>query len=274
MINYPLLEKAYSFVAQHAEKDVNYKYALVCGSGWSDVADLFDIHSVIPYEKIPGFGGATISGHPGKLIMGRLAGKHTLIFQGRRHYYEGEGWTPLVLPVYLCKRLAIESLLLTNAAGSLDKDMGPGSIMMLTDHINNMGVNPLIGKHQEVWGPRFPDQSKVYHEPLREKLLLAAKQNDVPLFAGTYLANTGPCYETPAEIQAYQTWGVQAVGMSTVPEAQLANAAGMKVAALSCISNYAAGIIDKPLDHKEVLETLNRSMEDIKNVIKAYWEII
>ena len=205
-------------------------------------------------------------------MLAEAAGITTLIFQGRRHYYEGEGWTPVAVPVYVLKQLGVEWVLLTNAAGGVRDDLRPGSLMILSDHINNMGTNPLLGPHHACWGPRFPDLSNAYALPMRAALKRAAMSCGLGVGEGVYFASSGPFYETPAEIKAYRTLGADAVGMSTVPEALLANAAGLRVAGLSCITNSAAGISANPLSHEEVTETSKQTMPKMIAMISSFWK--
>ena len=247
------------------------KIALILGSGWSDVAASFEKLGEISYADIPGLGAAGVVGHAGKLLWGRASGIETFVFQGRRHYYEGVGWDTVAIPTFLAKACGATALFLTNAAGGTNPDWRPGDLMVIDDHINMMGVTPLLGRHDPFWGPRFPDQSRVYDRALRALLDRAAASVSIPLRHGVYLAGTGPTYETPAEIRAWRTLGADAVGMSTVPEAMLGNAAGLRVVALSCITNMASGILDQPLTHEEVTETTRVSMANMKNLIQAFW---
>lgn len=270
-MNYELLDEALTFV-KGRWPDAAPRCGLILGSGWSEVVDTFDVKDSIDYGEIPGMGKAGVVGHAGKLSWASAAGLETFIFQGRRHYYEGVGWTPIAIPIYLLKQLGAERLVLTNAAGGARDDMKPGDLMIIRDHINNFGVNPLLGAHNPVWGPRFADQSTIYKPELIACLKAAGEKADVPLLEGVYLASTGPTYETPAEVQAYKRWGADAVGMSTVPEAMLANAAGLHVGGLSCITNLAAGISKQALTHEEVTDTTQQTMPRMKNVLKALWE--
>lgn len=270
-MDYEVLKKATDHI-RALFPDAHPRVGLVCGSGWSEVADIFQCGKSFGYENIPGLGRPGVQGHAGSLGVGQLHGVETLIFQGRRHYYEGEGWTPIALPLYALKQLGAEIIVLTNAAGCLKDGAHPGHLMAIQDHINAMGVNPLIGPHRPEWGERFPDQSHVYHPDLVNLLLEAGQQAGASIFPGVYLATSGPTYETPAEIRAFQRWGADAVGMSTVPEATLANAAGMKVVALSCMTNYAAGISPHPLTHGEVTETTRATMPVMRKTLEGFWE--
>ncbi len=239
--------------------DVAPRWAMILGSGWGGVADAFEILQNIPYEDIPGLGRTGVAGHAGRLLLATHHAQPFLIFQGRRHWYEGAGWAPVALPLRLIHGMGIRTLILTNAAGGIRADLKPGDLMLIEDHLNAMGVNPLIGAHDPTWGPRFPDLSAVYDPDLRTLWMAAAEALGQPLARGVYLATSGPTYETPAEIRAYRAWGGDAVGMSTVPEAILAHAAGLRVTALSCITNLAAGVSPTPLSHAEVIAETDRA---------------
>lgn len=270
-MDYQLLEDAYNAIKTKfsAAKPV---CGLILGSGWSEVADAFEIKDVMSYQDIPGLGATGVVGHAGRLALAEYAGIETLLFQGRRHWYEGVGWTPVAVPIYALKKLGVKLTVVTNAAGGIRSDLLPGSLMAITDHVNMLGANPLIGPHNEIWGPRFPDQSTLYNKQYLDLFEAAAKEIDVELKQGIYLAASGPTYETPAEIQSYKIMGADAVGMSTVPEALLANAAGMDVAGLSCITNCAAGILDQPLCHEEVTQATAEAMPRMKALILKFWE--
>jgi len=191
-----------------------------------------------------------------------------LFMQGRVHYYEGLSLDKVTLPIKAFKLLGVKTVILTNAAGAVNKEFKPADLMLLTDHINFMGTNPLIGKNDNTLGTRFPDMSEVYKRDLRELAKNCAKNLDIDLKEGVYLATTGPSYETPAEIRMFRTLGADAVGMSTVPEAIFANYCGMKVLGISCITNYAAGVSDKKLTHTEVIESADKAKESFKSLIK------
>ncbi len=246
--------------------DAKPKCGLILGSGWGEaVAGLNGLE--LPYSKIPGFGNTGVTGHAGKLLATTANGMEVFIFQGRRHWYEGEGWTPVILPVYLLHALGARTILLTNAAGGIRSDLKPGSLMAIKDHINMLGSNPLIGPHNPRLGTRFPDQSEVYDKSLCEKLLKAGADT-----SGVYIATGGPTFETPAEINQYRSMGADAVGMSTVPEAIVANALDMQVAGLSCICNLAAGISPTKLTHEDVNQVAAEAMPRMKSTITAFLE--
>lgn len=246
---------------------------LILGSGWSEVAEAFTVHDTMAYSEIPGLGATGVAGHAGRLAWAEHAGVETFVFQGRRHWYEGVGWTPVAIPIYLLRQLGASRLLLTNAAGGIREDCPPGTLMALDDHINFLGGHPLIGPHNPVWGPRFPDQTFIYDRALLVGMDQAAALAGVPLKHGVYLAASGPTYETPAEIQFYKRIGADAVGMSTVPEAILANASGLRVAGLSCITNFAAGILQQPLSHEEVTAATAEAMPRMKSFVLKFWEV-
>ncbi len=263
------LEAAADFVrARWPEARVDM--AVVCGSGWSSVLDAVEVVDQISYAEIPGLGAPGVVGHAGTLCHVRHAGRDVLVFQGRRHFYEGEGWTPVAIPLFLCLKFGVKELLLTNSAGAIHPDFAPGDLMILTDHINQMGDNPLVGPHHPVFGPRFPDQSTVYAPEAVARLRAAAKMADVRVQEGVYLATRGPVYETPAEVRACRLLGADAVGMSTVPEAMLASAAGIRTGGLSCMTNYAAGILDQPLTHDEVTTTASAAMPRMSSLLLAW----
>jgi purine-nucleoside phosphorylase len=248
--------------------DAAPKAGVILGSGWGEaVADLQG--EEISYSDIPGFGQTGVMGHAGKLLKTNMNGIEILIFQGRRHWYEGEGWTPVILPVYLLQAMGAGTVLLTNASGGIRSNLPPGSLMVIEDHINMLGSNPLIGPHTPALGTRFPDQSEVYDAPLRKTLMRAGADD-----SGVYIATMGPTFETPAEIRQYQSMGADAVGMSTVPEAIIANALGMQVAGLSCICNWAAGISPVPLTHEDVNRTATEAMPRMKKTITGFLEAI
>ncbi|MCR5413707.1 MAG: purine-nucleoside phosphorylase [Kiritimatiellae bacterium] len=228
--------------------------AVVLGSGWGEALEMDDMVVRIPYADIPGMGASTVKGHQGEFILYRRGDKRIAAWCGRRHWYEGAGWEPAVMPVELSRRMGCQKALLTNAAGGINPALRPGDFVIIRDHVNLSGGNPLIGPHREEWGARFPDMSEVYCRHLAELLHAGANRLGIRAMDGVYAFATGPCYETPAEIRAYKALGIDAVGMSTVPEAMFANACGMKIAGLSLISNLAAGISPRPLDHKEVME--------------------
>jgi purine-nucleoside phosphorylase len=246
--------------------------AMILGSGWNHALASFEPKARCAYSEIPGLGATQVAGHSGELVLFESAGKTFLALSGRRHFYEGLGWEPLLIPVEISRRLNIPNLLITNAAGGVNSAFRPGDLMVVTDHIKFSGLNPLVGPLVEGWGKRFPDLSEVYARVLRKQLRAAADAAGVRVHEGVYVFTTGPTYETPAEIRAYAQLGADAVGMSTAPEAIVAHAAGMRVAALSCITNMAAGILDQPLSHDEVLEETKRAQPKMSALVKAFCE--
>ncbi|MBP7275365.1 MAG: purine-nucleoside phosphorylase [Kiritimatiellae bacterium] len=244
---------------------------LILGSGWSETIQSFTVQDDMEYRDIPGLGSTGVAGHTGRLLRAEAHGVSTAIFQGRRHWYEGEGWTPVALPIYLLSKLGAHTVLLTNAAGGIAEGLNAGDLMLIRDHIHFIGSHPLIGPSLPDWGPRFPDQSAVYHPSCREHLRRAATAVGVTLKEGVYLSASGPTYETPAEVAMFARMGADAVGMSTTPEAILANAAGLRVAALSCISNLAAGRSPTPLSHEEVAIAAEKALPQLRAVIAGFW---
>ena len=242
----------------------------ILGSGWSQAIPDTAVTMRIGYDRIMGLGPNTVAGHAGELRLIQMHGITAVAFCGRRHWYEGEGWTPVILPIELMRRLGVRDVLLTNAAGGINAQLHPGNFLLIKDHINTVGLNPLQGPLVAGWGPRFPDQTEVYNTELRRLLQAAAQETDIPLTEGVYAFTAGPTYETPAEIRSYAAMGADAVGMSTVPEAIVANAAGLRVAAVSCISNMAAGISGPHLGHEEVLAETQRATPQMTRLLDAF----
>jgi purine-nucleoside phosphorylase len=250
--------------------------AIVLGSGFHHALTELRVAKKISYAKIPGFPKPTVSGHAGELYFGHLGRTPVLVLSGRAHFYEGHEMERVTFATRTLAAFGITDLLLTNAAGGINKNFRPGDFMVLTDHINCMGTNPLRGAH--IPGlPRFVDLTETYDKKLRELLFRAGKISKLKLQRGVYLAVTGPSYETPAEIRAFAKLGADAVGMSTVPEAIVARQRGLRVAGISCITNVAAGIGKKSLSHAEVLETAervkNHGTQLIKNFVGLYGKI-
>lgn len=255
--------------------------AIVLGSGLGAFADELENAVKIPYEEIPGFARSTVEGHAGQLVMGEISGKAVAVQQGRFHYYEGYDMQQVIMPVRTIGLLGIKNLILTNAAGSLNSDMTPGSLMLITDHLNCMGVNPLRGPNDSRFGPRFPDMSDVYDREFqdvasgeakaiaRERFEKGSDREQIDfMHRGIYCGLSGPTYETPAEIRMLREYGADAVGMSTVPEAIAARHQGTRVLGISCITNLAAGMSDEPINHEEVMETGARVAEVFKELLK------
>ena len=232
--------------------------ALVLGSGLGDYADTLEDSVKIPYSEIPNFPQPTVEGHTGAFVFGMKEGKSVVVAQGRVHYYEGLPMQEITLPIRVLAAIGVKTLVLTNAAGGVNLSYKPGTLMMISDHINYSGANPLIGKNLEKFGPRFPDMSDLYTGSLRTAIKEQAAAENIPLEEGVYLMYSGPNYETPAEIRAFRTLGEDAVGMSTVPEALVAGHSGLQVVGVSCITNLAAGVLPRKLDHSEGVETAAR----------------
>lgn len=245
---------------------------LILGSGLGAIADQIEDAEFYNYNEIPNFPISTVEGHAGRLVIGNFQGKQVIAMQGRFHFYEGYNMQEVTFPVRVMKLLGVEKLIVTNAAGAVNKDFTPGDLMLINDHINLSGSNPLFGKNLSEFGTRFPDMSNAYDKDLRNKVKEIAKNLNIELREGVYTMFTGPTYETPAEIRMARILGSDAVGMSTVPEVIVANHSGMKVLGISCMTNMAAGILEQPLNHEEVMETSERVRENfitlITNIIK------
>ncbi len=250
--------------AEHAARtirarlSVEPRIAIVLGSGLGGFADDFDDAVRIPYDQIPGFPRSTVEGHEGRLIVGKVDSVPVLAMQGRVHYYEGYALEEVTFPVRTFKLLGIKTLVLTNAAGGINVALTQGALMVISDHLNLIGDNPLRGPNDERFGPRFPDMSAVYSPALQELVVEEAKAIGVEVRRGIYGGLSGPSYETPAEIHLLRNLGADAVGMSTVPEAIVARHMDMEVLGISCITNMAAGLGDEPIDHAEVMATGDR----------------
>jgi purine-nucleoside phosphorylase len=235
------------------------RVGLVLGSGLGAFAERLRNRRVIPFRDIPNFPVSTgVVGHAGELVLGAVGRTPVAVLSGRVHFYEGRPMSDVVFPARVLARLGVGAVVLTNAAGGVRRTFKPGDLMLITDHINAFGTNPLIGPNDDAIGPRFPDMSRVYDAELRKLAKETARSLRIPLREGVYLGNSGPSYETPAEIRAYRSIGADAVGMSTVPEAIALNHAGVRVIGISTITNMAAGILAKPLDHSEVLATTKK----------------
>jgi xanthosine phosphorylase len=240
---------------------------IILGSGLGAVAEALEDPVAIQYGDLPGFPQPGVAGHAGSLSLGTLSGLPVAIFQGRRHVYESGDATGMRVPVRTLKQLGAEALLVTNAAGSLNAHLGPGKLMAIADHINLLGVNPLTGPNEEEIGPRFPSLRDAYDPELRQTLHDAAGSLGIALAEGVYLATAGPSFETPAEIRAFRTLGADAVGMSTVPEVILARHAGLKVAAVSAITNLAEGMGGEALSHEQTLRYAAAAAEELTRLI-------
>lgn len=254
---------------QERIKNFKPEIGIILGSGLGDFADNFESVK-IPYKDIPGFENSEVQGHKGQLIFAKVNGKNTVMMQGRYHFYEGYSMQTVTYPVKILKKLGIKTLIITNAAGAVNENFNPGDLMFITDHINFMGTNPLIGKNDDTLGVRFPDMSEVYSKKLINLAQETAEKLKIKYQKGVYIATTGPSYETPAEIKMFRLLGASAVGMSTVPEAIIANYCGLDVLGISCLTNYAAGVSNNSLNHEEVIETANKVKESFKLLLSEF----
>ncbi|UOE96126.1 purine-nucleoside phosphorylase [Alkalihalobacillus sp. LMS39] len=266
-MNEKSIAEAVSFLQKKI--DVTPHIGFILGSGLGVLADKIENPIKVPYETIPQFPVSTVEGHAGQLVFGQLEGQHVVAMQGRFHFYEGYSLDKVTFPVRVMKSLGVETIIVTNAAGGVNEEYSAGDLMLIKDHINNMSTNPLIGPNDDSFGVRFPDMSNAYSPRLRTIAKQVADKLHISLQEGVYVGNTGPSYETPAEIRMLRILGADAVGMSTVPEVVVARHAGMEVLGISCISNMAAGILDQPLSHDEVMETTEQVKEDFLALIQA-----
>lgn len=254
--------------------DLKPKLAIILGTGLGDFVEKIENQIVIPYEDIPNFPVSTAPGHQGRLIIGESMGKVVYCMQGRFHYYEGYSMEEVTYPIRVMDKLGIEKVIITNAAGGLNPEFNPGDLMVIDNHINFMGTNPLIGKNDESFGPRFVDMSKPYAPELIEIAHKAAENMDLSLRQGVYVSYTGPSFETAPEIKMFYSFGGSAVGMSTVPEVIVANHCGLKVLAISCITNLGTGILDQPLSVEEVFETATRVGVTFRSLLENIVKLI
>lgn len=252
--------------------NINPEIAVILGSGLGDFADLLEDAVTILYEDIPHFPTSTVLGHSGELVIGKLKGQKIIAMRGRFHYYEGYEMEQVTFPVRVMKLLGAESLIVTNAAGGINREFIPGDLMLIEDHINNTGTNPLIGSNDENFGPRFTDLTEAYDKFYLKYAKQTANALDIKVQSGVYVANSGPTYETPAEVKMLSILGGDAVGMSTVPEVIIARHMNMRVLGISCISNMAAGILDEQLTHDDVIKTTNSVRSTFLKLLQAILE--
>lgn len=243
------------------------RLAIILGSGLGSFTSSLTARVEVEYGELPGFPRPTVAGHAGRLVVGRRAGVAIACLEGRTHLYEGQGTAPLATMIRTLADLGVEILIVTNASGAIERGIQPGSLALITDHINMLGTNPLIGPNDDAHGPRFPDMSAVYDLELLRILDRTAEALGLELARGVYLATTGPSFETPAEIEAFRALGADLVGMSTVPEAILARHAGLKVVGLSIVTNRAAGLAGTPLSHDETLAVAARAAADLERLL-------
>lgn len=259
--------------AEHAAQAIRARWgedariALVLGSGLGAFADDLQDSIALPYSDIPGFARSTVEGHAGRLVMGKIGDVPVIAMQGRFHYYEGYSLDDVVFPIRVLGLMGVKSLVLTNAAGGINIALDQGALMIINDHLNLMGINPLRGPNDERLGSRFPDMSEVYSRDYQEIAVEEARKMNLELRRGIYAGLTGPSYETPAEVRLLRTIGADAVGMSTVPEAIVARHMGIKVLGISCITNMAAGVIGEPINHHEVIEIGQRVHDTFKELL-------
>lgn len=256
------MQKTINFLKEKIK--ISPQIGLVLGSGLGVLAEEIEEAIDIPYEEIPNFPVSTVEGHAGKLIIGKLSGVPVITMQGRFHYYEGYDMEQITFPIRIMQLLGVKTLVVTNAAGGINTNFAPGTIMLINDHLNLMGTNPLIGKNKADFGSRFPDMTYAYSKKLISLAKDVANSLGIKVEEGVYAGMTGPSYETPAEVRYLRIIGADAVGMSTVPEVIIANHGGMEVLGISCITNMAAGVLDKKLHHDEVIETAEKVKENLR----------
>lgn len=252
-------------------KQSKYKpeIGLILGSGLGSLADAIEDAEYYNYADIPNFPTSTVEGHAGRLVIGKLGNKQVVAMQGRFHYYEGYTQQEITFPVRVMKALGVNTIVVTNAAGGANTNFKPGDLMLIKDHINLSGNNPLIGKNDQRLGPRFPDMSSAYTPKYIDVVKECANKLNIELQVGVYAFFSGPTYETPAEVKMARILGADAVGMSTAPEVIVASHSGIEVIGISCITNMAAGILDQPLDHEEVIETTQKVKAEFLSLVKS-----
>ncbi|HEY0139581.1 MAG TPA: purine-nucleoside phosphorylase [Thermoanaerobaculia bacterium] len=259
------LNQAIAYI--RSKTTIQPEVGVILGSGLGDVVDAIDVEVAIPYGEIPGARASSVVGHQGRMLFGRANGRPVVVMQGRVHFYEGYEMAEVMYLARVIGRLGIRSLIVTNAAGGVNTSFRAGDLMLISDHINFMGVNPLRGPNVEDLGVRFPDMSEAYPESLRHIARQVAKEIGVEVKEGVYLALSGPTYETPAEIRAFRVLGADAVGMSTVPEVIAASHMQIPVLGISCITNMAAGILKQKLSHQEVIDTTTRVQKEFTGLV-------
>jgi purine-nucleoside phosphorylase len=259
------IEKAVEFI--RSKSSLQPRIGVILGSGLGSFVDAVEAETVIPYDEIPGAVASTVVGHSGRMILGRAGSLPVVVMQGRVHFYEGYAMDEVMFLSRVIGRLGIEKLVVTNAAGGVNTSYRAGDLMIISDHINFMGLNPLRGPNVDALGTRFPDMSEAYPEALRAVARDVARELGVEVQEGVYLALSGPTYETPAEIRAFRVLGADAVGMSTIPEVIAMSHMGIPVLGISCITNMAAGILPQKLSHTEVIETTTRVQKDFTNLL-------
>ena len=259
------IDEAVSFV--RSKTSLQPRVGVILGSGLGNVVDALEIETAIPYSEIPGAKASTVVGHQGRMILARVNQTPVVVMQGRIHFYEGHEMAEVMFLSRVIGRLGIRQLIVTNAAGGINTKFQAGDLMLISDHINLMGMNPLRGPNVDELGVRFPDMSEAYPASLREQAKEVARSLGQLVQEGIYLALSGPSYETPAEIRAFRTLGADAVGMSTVPEVIAMSQMGIPVLGISCITNMAAGILNQKLTHQEVMDTTARVQNDFTALV-------
>lgn len=266
------IRKAASEIRKYT--DLAPSIGIVLGSGLSEFAANLENPVAVAFEEIEGMPVSTVAGHRGEFLFGTMNGKTVVVQSGRVHYYEGYSQQEVTIPVRIMKLLGVSTVILTNAAGGINTDYKPGDLMLIEDHINYSGVNPLRGMNLDSFGPRFPDMSDIYTRTLRQELKAKCTKAGIPLHEGVYIMYFGPSYETPAEIRAFRTMGADAAGMSTAPEAIVARHAGMQVIGISCITNMAAGILDQKLTHEEISAAADKASGRFTTVLKLAVDLL
>ena len=272
MTNYEKIKAAAEYI--RARVSMRPTIGLGLGSGLGEYADTLEDAVRIAYSEIPSFPVPTIPGHSGALVIGRKCGQEVVVLQGRIHYYEGLPQQEITLPIRVLAALGVKTVVLTNACGGVNLAFKPGDLMLISDHINYSGANPLIGPNMDEFGPRFPDMSDLYTASLRRQIKQKAQESGISLREGVYAMYSGPNYETPAEIRMFRILGADTVGMSTVPEAIVAGHCGMQVVGVSCVTNMAAGVLPVKHSHEEVTETANRLKKVFQKLIDLIVEIL
>jgi len=260
--------KAAQYLQRHIKRPA--KIAVVLGSGLGSFVDRVNVEKSIPYSEIPSFPESTVEGHSGAFVIGKVNNVSVYVMQGRFHYYEGKSLQEVTFPIRVLKKLGMTKLILTNAAGILNEKFKVGETMLIRDHINFTGTNPLFGKNWDKWGPRFPNLTHAYDRKMIEIAKSTALQNKFSLQEGVYVWFSGPTYETPAEVRLLQKFGADATGMSTVPEVIVANHQGTKVCGFSCLTNYTAGNLHENVSHKQVLEAGQKAAKKFSGFLEKF----
>jgi purine-nucleoside phosphorylase len=269
-VKFELVEQAKNYLLE--KMGAAPQIAVIMGSGLSAVDEILSGPQRIHYVTIPHFPVPKVAGHRGQVVYGKVKNIHVVVFEGRVHYYEGNTMAEVTFCTRVIGRLGAKELILTNASGAINPNFTRGNLMIITDHLNFLGANPLTGPNEDRWGPRFVDLTEVYDAQMRERLKQAGEYCGIQLCEGVYAAIAGPSYETPAEVKFLRTAGADTVGMSTVPEAIVARHMGIKVAGLSMLANVAAGISGKPVDHAEVLETAAQMNADVATLLQRFFD--